>query len=1003
MKDTALSLSASVHLNSLSGTELKRRWMLSTPATLSASVGDMAGNKVERKGLFETDDDAGDSLEAFREQVKLRQSKKQSEIKMLRAQLETAQQRAEELETRIFQINKEKEEFAIRTNECHRIIEKRNKQLLKASEKMTRQSEQYDSQTAELQTKLAAISAECTQLRADAATIEESTMRERALKERELQKELETQRKKYEKALQAAEARVDEKLAENMALVKKICEVEQELAITVNQKSTTLEVTATEEYRSLLRKLEDTEAIVRGLNYHLEKEQQEKKYLQKKLTALYDIKGVRTKDDADGPKDSPASVVTSDAGLASIDFTGDEEVTLDSPKATKAVTSVVAESFTPLESSPSPTRSRSRGLSASSFIDDAPKPTIREGKRRATSVQMSKTVLEFPEKPRNDKALVSKSKSMATSVTFFGKLSSKFKRASSPRNGLQMRTDSFKTESNSVDIATPSENGFVSSVPTRQEFAYNKVLRERPRMYVAKSPSCDDDESSDSIFGSESLSSSSDDMPPPPPPPPISFTPSAEINLPPQLSAMDSSADTDASCSSHDTARQERRNAPEKQVQLSTRTAEQEENGYVGALQTPSGTSVPSSSSSSSSDDDSSESDAETTQARYVGTKKVETLLDSSLLLSSSSGDENAKLADGVRLNPDRKTRHGSFSILDDHKKRSSRSPSRSKSRKSARSVRGAEAFHCTSRSRMNEYMEARARKRNEKIKRTQQKEYEETIKKEEYEKEWEKMAQEERERKRKQQQARRNGRRRPASMKTVRVSQMRQQMNNKQQQKEQKDASMPWQSHINDLLRPHGSEGVDVESRPSHRKSETKTSGSEAEEERVPIFSHADTPSPPLPPEPAIADTELYLRQQARLRERHEMQLRKKIEADEADAVRGEIHRRVEMWAFGKELLHMILTLDQISSNDGLKKCQLMVVQSPDDDTVRKAYRYVPVSPFTDVSRCLKMFARTCRNIIRIVHPDKLRGATIPEQLEAKELFTVLNQAFEKFKTQAS
>eukprot|EP00644_Phytophthora_capsici_P000314 jgi/Phyca11/503691/fgenesh2_kg.PHYCAscaffold_4_\ len=108
---------------------------------------------------------------------------------------------------------------------------------------------------------------------------------------------------------------------------------------------------------------------------------------------------------------------------------------------------------------------------------------------------------------------------------------------------------------------------------------------------------------------------------------------------------------------------------------------------------------------------------------------------------------------------------------------------------------------------------------------------------------------------------------------------------------------------------------------------------------------------------------------------------MKKKVEADEADAVRGDIHRRVEMWAFGKELLHMILTLDQISSSDALKKCQLMVVQSPDDETVRKAYR----------------------NIIRVVHPDKLRGATIPEQLEAKELFTVLNQAFEKFKNQAS
>lgn len=43
------------------------------------------------------------------------------------------------------------------------------------------------------------------------------------------------------------------------------------------------------------------------------------------------------------------------------------------------------------------------------------------------------------------------------------------------------------------------------------------------------------------------------------------------------------------------------------------------------------------------------------------------------------------------------------------------------------------------------------------------------------------------------------------------------------------------------------------------------------------------------------------------------------------------------------------------------------------------------------------------CRNVIRVIHPDKLRGASVAEQLEAKELFTVLNQAFEKFKNQMS
>jgi hypothetical protein len=37
------------------------------------------------------------------------------------------------------------------------------------------------------------------------------------------------------------------------------------------------------------------------------------------------------------------------------------------------------------------------------------------------------------------------------------------------------------------------------------------------------------------------------------------------------------------------------------------------------------------------------------------------------------------------------------------------------------------------------------------------------------------------------------------------------------------------------------------------------------------------------------------------------------------------------------------------------------------------------------------------------VIHPDKLRNASVPEQLEAKELFTVLNQAFERFKTQVA
>jgi hypothetical protein len=100
-------------------------------------------------------------------------------------------------------------------------------------------------------------------------------------------------------------------------------------------------------------------------------------------------------------------------------------------------------------------------------------------------------------------------------------------------------------------------------------------------------------------------------------------------------------------------------------------------------------------------------------------------------------------------------------------------------------------------------------------------------------------------------------------------------------------------------------------------------------------------TPTVPLPPQPTEVDSELYLRQQARLRERHELEVKKKREAEEADQIRGEIHKRVEKWAFGKELLHLILTLDQISNMENLKQFQLMVIQTPDKETLRKAYRY--------------------------------------------------------------
>ncbi|KAF4315408.1 hypothetical protein BBO99_00009395 [Phytophthora kernoviae] len=498
-----------------------RRRTLFASNSLGNSEGDTGGHLLERKGLFENDDDATDSLETFHERVKLRQTRKQSEMKALKAQLETVQLHAEELETQLTSVTKEKEEAVIRTNECQRIVEKRNKQLMKASERIARHSEQYELQVAEMQARLTAFTAQCDQLRADAATTEELGRHEHEVKEQELKHEFEAQNKRHEKLLQGMESRSREQLTENAVLVKKLGEMEQQLAATMHQKPSSAQVMASDEYQSLLKRSEDADAISRGLKFQLEKEQQEKKYLRKQLTALQATVG---------------------------------------PTAAAATAATVG------------------------FLPDPSSSETRE------------------------------------------------------------------------DIASPTNM--------------------------------------------------------------LTQTQAARTNLSSRVMMM-----------------------------------------------------------------------MMTTTMKY------------------------AKLSEGLTINH------------------------------------------------------------------------------------------------------------------------------------------------------------------------ESKTSESEAEEERSPVFRAPSAETPPLPPEPTVADTELYIRQQARLRERHELQMKKKLEADEADLVRGDIHRRVEMWAFGKELLHMILTLDQISSNEALKKCQLMVVQSPEDDTVRKAYR----------------------NIIRVVHPDKLRGATVSEQLEAKELFTVLNQAFDRFKSQSS
>ncbi|UIZ26693.1 hypothetical protein KXD40_001910 [Peronospora effusa] len=645
---TDRSHSSSTHSNSLPVADVRRRTMFSTASTAlcsSATMEDNAGHLVERKGLFEKDDDVGDTLETLHKRVKLRQSKKQSEIKAMQAQLETADQRAEELERRLSQANKDKEEFSIRTKECQRIIEKRNKQLMKASERMARHADQYEFQMAQLQARLTNVTAQCDHLRAEAATVKENVTKEWELKEKELRNEMETRNTKHEKLIHAAEASLCEQQAENAVLAKKLREVKQQLTTTGNQKPSAVQVMASEEYQSLVKRCEDSEAISRELKCQLEEEHQKNKCLLKQLTALQETLGTTTAtsagffpdtsssepiNDSGNLKDSVTTVVA-EAELASFDFTAGKRSYMSSPVETEVGVDSVADVSPTCEASRS-SLSRSRGLSASSFTDDALKPSLREGKRRAASAQTIKTVVEPPDKLAEDKRAT--------------KLSSRFKRCSSPGNGLNI----YKAEDNGMDGATSSEIECALPFPPRQGFTHSKVLKERPRMYVAKPASDHEDESSDSIFGSESSSSdiSDDDTPPPPPPMYVHralslFIPTAHMDISSQVRSSDISADADFSSSSDDDFEaHEEHKAANNMIQL-PKTADslepREQTESLRALQTPPGIALPSTSSSSASDDDPDEPDVEKSQPLHVDIKKAESLSESSSM-SSSSGDD---------------------------------------------------------------------------------------------------------------------------------------------------------------------------------------------------------------------------------------------------------------------------------------------------------------------------------------------------------------------------
>ncbi|CAI5726370.1 unnamed protein product [Peronospora effusa] len=611
---TDRSHSGSTHSNSLPVADVRRRTMFSTASTAlcsSATMEDNAGHLVERKGLFEKDDDVGDTLETLHKRVKLRQSKKQSEMKAMQAQLETADQRAEELERRLSQANKDKEEFSIRTKECQRIIEKRNKQLMKASERMARHADQYEFQMAQLQARLTNVTAQCDHLRAEAATVKENVTKEWELKEKELRNEMETRNTKHEKLIHAAEASLCEQQAENAVLAKKLREVKQQLTTTGDRKPSAVQVMASKEYQSLVKRCEDSEAISRELKCQLEEEHQKNKCLLKQLTALQETLGTTTATSAGFFPDTSSS----------------EPIRRFRPVETEVGVDSVVDVSPTCEASRS-SQSRSRGLSASSFTDDALKPSLREGKRRAASAQTIKTVVEPPDKLAEDKAGNDSSDALLQG----------------------MALNIYKAEDNGMDGATSSEIECALPFPPRQGFTHSKVLKERPRMYVAKPASDHEDESSDSIFGSESSSSdlSDDDSPPPPPPMymhralPL-FIPTAHMDISSQVRSSDISADADFSSSSDDDFEaHEEHKAANNMIQL-PKTADslepREQTDSLRALQTPPGVLLPLTSSSSASDDDSDEPDVEKSQPLHVDIKKAESLSESSSM-SSSSGDD---------------------------------------------------------------------------------------------------------------------------------------------------------------------------------------------------------------------------------------------------------------------------------------------------------------------------------------------------------------------------
>ncbi|EQC36651.1 hypothetical protein SDRG_06088 [Saprolegnia diclina VS20] len=262
--------------------------------------------------------------------------------------------------------------------------------------------------------------------------------------------------------------------------------------------------------------------------------------------------------------------------------------------------------------------------------------------------------------------------------------------------------------------------------------------------------------------------------------------------------------------------------------------------------------------------------------------------------------------------------------------------------------------------SRMNMYMEKRAKKEAQKREKEALEAQEKNRWQEVYEQEWAQLAQEAKESKKKRKQKKpsvtgaqftRISRQRPSSMKHL-----------------QKPAGAVPTPTVVPASPPAPSAGVVPPPPP------------------VPVREPVDpTPpvvvSPPLPPEPSDADVELYRRQQARLQELHEAERLKREQAEETDRIKRDIHATINAWARGKSLTVLLSTLNQLNVLNGLGLDALGAITAPEidgGDSAKKAYRFV----------------------IRVIHPDKLRNnGSIAQQVAARDVFTVVNQAFDAFK----